>query len=330
MGQPVDQGSIEKSMRRSSIPTSIPLFEQNDCDSDELSVVTTETFGVEIVAATRQEFLTRLKALTAARALTSGKRVSKDECEELLCKIHAEQREKIVDGTSVEVDRSEEGDSSSGAEAANAESVAGDAEESKEVKTRRRSRMENSILNESIRTVKSANKSSKKEVRLDDRIKWSGSMSQSGFTAKDEEDEEGGSCGNESRLEELSQLIELKLQLANQQGLIDSLNAKLSSMSKIRERNNDLEKENDVLWKKVMALQSGSKHQSRSVTQSNDSVEQSASMNQCRSVVDKILRQGNGSISTEETAPRSATSDIQSTADIQSLYSKIFLPDSVM
>jgi len=46
MGQPVDQGSIEKSMRRSSIPTSIPLFEQNDCDSDELSVVTTETFGV--------------------------------------------------------------------------------------------------------------------------------------------------------------------------------------------------------------------------------------------------------------------------------------------
>merc|ERR1719160_1299669 len=122
-------------------------------------------------------------------------------------------------------------------------------------------------------------------------------MSQSGFTAKDLEDEEGGYSDNDSRREELLQLIELKLQLANQQALIDSLNAKLSSMSRVRERNDDLERENDVLWKKVMALQSASKNRSRSVTQSNDSVEQSASMNQCRSVVDRILRQGNDSIS---------------------------------
>ena len=38
------QEGIENSMRRSSIPTSIPLFEI-DCDCDEISVVTTETFG---------------------------------------------------------------------------------------------------------------------------------------------------------------------------------------------------------------------------------------------------------------------------------------------
>mmetsp|Transcript_15183 Transcript_15183/g.34715 ORF Transcript_15183/g.34715 Transcript_15183/m.34715 type:complete len:327 (-) Transcript_15183:45-1025(-) len=319
MGQPIDQGSIEKSMRRSSIPTSIPLFEHDDCDSDEVSVVTTETFGVEIVAATRQEFLVRLKALTAARALTSGKRVSKDECEELLYKIHAEQREKYVGGTSVEVDKSEEGDRS-GAEAANAEAVAEDAEKSKEVETRRRPRLEKSSLSESMRTIKSANKSSKKEVRLDDRITWNGSMTQSDFTSKDEEDEERGSVGNDSRLEELSQLIELKLQLAKQQELIDSLNAKLSSMSKVQERNNDLERENDVLWKKVMALQSASKNQSRSVGDQAlpQSTEQSASENQGRSpVVNKISRQSIDSNDTEETAPCSAASDIQS------LYSEL-------
>merc|ERR1712087_237881 len=109
--------------------------------------------------------------------------------------------------------------------------------------------------------------------------------------------------------------------MGKQQGLIDSLNAKLSSMSKVQERNNDLERENDVLWKKVMALQSASKNQSRSVTQSNNSVEQSASENQGKSVVDKILSQSCGSTGTEETAPCSAASDIQS------LYSELFLPD---
>mmetsp|Transcript_17266 Transcript_17266/g.40144 ORF Transcript_17266/g.40144 Transcript_17266/m.40144 type:complete len:325 (-) Transcript_17266:58-1032(-) len=317
MGQPIDQGSIEKSMRRSSIPTSIPLFEL-DCDCDEVSVVTTETFGAEIVEATKKEFITRLKALTAARA-SGGKRVTKDECEELLYKIHAEQREKYVGGTSVEVDKSEEGDRS-GAEAANAEAVAEDAEKSKEVETRRRPRLEKSSLSESMRTIKSANKSSKKEVRLDDRITWNGSMTQSDFTSKDEEDEERGSVGNDSRLEELSQLIELKLQLAKQQELIDSLNAKLSSMSKVQERNNDLERENDVLWKKVMALQSASKNQSRSVGDQAlpQSTEQSASENQGRSpVVNKISRQSIDSNDTEETAPCSAASDIQS------LYSEL-------
>jgi len=307
-------------MRRSSIPTSIPLF-QIDCDCDEVSVVTTETYGAEIVAATKQEFLTRLKALTAARA-SDGKRVTKDDCEELLFNIHAEQREKFVGNTSVEADKSGKGDSS-GTETADVGVVAGDAEESKEVKARRRPRVEKSSLTESMRTIKSANKSSKKDDRLDDRIKWD--MSQSNLTAEDEEDEERGSSGNDSRQEELSQLIELKLQLANQQELIDSLNAKLSSMSKVQERNNDLERENDVLWKKVMALQSASKNQSSFETQSNDSVEESASKNQCTSAVDNIMGQGNGSTSTEETAPRSVT-----TADMHSLYSKIFLPDSVM
>ena len=277
-------------------------------------------FDAEIVAATKQEFLTRLKALTAARALTSGERVTKDECEELLYKIHAEQREKFGDSTSV--DKSEEGDGD-GAETADVEVVAGDADETKEVETRRRPRLEKSSLTESMRTIKSANKSSKKDDRLDDRIKWD--MSQSNLTAEDEEDEERGSSGNDSRQEELSQLIELKLQLANQQELIDSLNAKLGSMSKVQERNNDLERENDVLWKKVMALQSASKNQSSFETQSNDSVEESASKNQCTSAVDNIMGQGNGSTSTEETAPRSVT-----TADMHSLYSKIFLPDSVM
>jgi len=320
MDQSTKQKGIEESMRRSSIPTSIPLLENDDCDSDEVSVVTTETFGVEIVAATKQEFLTRLKALTAARALTSGERVTKDECEELLYKIHAEQREKFGDSTSV--DKSEEGDGD-GAETADVEVVAGDADETKEVETRRRPRLEKSSLTESMRTIKSANKSSKKDDRLDDRIKWD--MSQSNLTAEDEEDEERGSSGNDSRQEELSQLIELKLQLANQQELIDSLNAKLGSMSKVQERNNDLERENDVLWKKVMALQSASKNQSSFETQSNDSVEESASKNQCTSAVDNIMGQGNGSTSTEETAPRSVT-----TADMHSLYSKIFLPDSVM
>ena len=43
MMQKVHPG-IEESMRRSSIPTSIPLFEI-DFDCDEVSVVTTETFG---------------------------------------------------------------------------------------------------------------------------------------------------------------------------------------------------------------------------------------------------------------------------------------------
>mmetsp|Transcript_15186 Transcript_15186/g.34725 ORF Transcript_15186/g.34725 Transcript_15186/m.34725 type:complete len:323 (-) Transcript_15186:45-1013(-) len=315
MGQPIDQGSIEKSMRRSSIPTSIPLFEHDDCDSDEVSVVTTETFGAEIVEATKKEFITRLKALTAARA-SGGKRVTKDECEELLYKIHAEQREKYVGGTSVEVDKSEEGDRS-GAEAANAEAVAEDAEKSKEVKTRRRPRKEKSSLSESMRTVKSANKSRKKEARCDDRITWNGSKGQSGFTSKDEE---RASSDNDSRQEELSQLIELKLQLAKQQELIDSLNAKLSSMSKVQERNNDLERENDVLWKKVMALQSASKNQSRSVGDQAlpQSTEQSASENQGRSpVVNKISRQSIDSNDTEETAPCSAASDIQS------LYSEL-------
>ena len=277
-------------------------------------------FGAEIVAATKQEFLTRLKALTAARALTSGERVTKDECEELLYKIHAEQREKFGDSTSV--DKSEEGDGD-GAETADVKVLAGDADKTKEVETRRRPRLEKSSLTESMRTIKSANKSSKKDDRLDDRIKWD--MSQSNLTAEDEEDEERGSSGNDSRQEELSQLIELKLQLANQQELIDSLNAKLGSMSKVQERNNDLERENDVLWKKVMALQSASKNQSSFEAQSNDSVEESASKNQCTSAVDNIMGQGNGSTSTEETAPRSVT-----TADMHSLYSKIFLPDSVM
>ena len=43
MMQKVHPG-IEESMRRSSIPTSIPLF-QIDFDCDEVSVVTTETYG---------------------------------------------------------------------------------------------------------------------------------------------------------------------------------------------------------------------------------------------------------------------------------------------
>ncbi|EJK72370.1 hypothetical protein THAOC_06105 [Thalassiosira oceanica] len=312
--EPIYQEGIENSMRRSSIPTSIPLFEL-DCDCDEVSVVTTETFGAEIVEATKKEFITRLKALTAARA-SGGKRVTKDECEELLYKIHAEQREKYVGGTSVEVDKSEEGDRS-GAEAANAEAVAEDAEKSKEVKTRRRPRKEKSSLSESMRTVKSANKSRKKEARCDDRITWNGSKGQFGFTSKDEE---RASSDNDSRQEELSQLIELKLQLAKQQELIDSLNAKLSSMSKVQERNNDLERENDVLWKKVMALQSASKNQSRSVGDQAlpQSTEQSASENQGRSpVVNKISRQSIDSNDTEETAPCSAASDIQS------LYSEL-------
>ena len=259
-----------------------------------------------------------MKALTAARA-SDGKRVSKDECEELLYKIHAEQREKFGDSTSV--DKSEEGDGD-GAETADVKVLAGDADKTKEVETRRRPRLEKSSLTESMRTIKSANKSSKKDDRLDDRIRGNGSTSQSDLTA---EDEEGGSSGNDSRQEVLSQLIELKLQLANQQELIDSLNAKLGSMSKVQERNNDLERENDVLWKKVMALQSASKNQSSFEAQSNDSVEESASKNQCTSAVDNIMGQGNGSTSTEETAPRSVT-----TADMHSLYSKIFLPDSVM
>ena len=301
-------------------------------------------FGAEIVAATKQEFLTRLKALTAARALTSGERVTKDECEELLYKIHAEQREKFGDTTSV--DKSDEGDSS-GAGTADVGVVANDADDSKEDETRRRPRVEKSSLTESlrpaqikprirpqrekssltesIRTVKRANKSRKKEVNLDDRINWDGTMSQSGFTAKDMEDEEGGSSDDDSRREELSQLIELKLQLANQQALIDSLNAKLSSMSKVHERNNDLERENDVLWKKVMALQSASKNQGRSAVDrvSLQGNERSTSKNQGISVVDKILSQSYGSTGTADTAPCSATSDIQS------LYSELFLPDSV-
>ena len=288
--------------------------------------------GAEIVAATKQEFLTRLKALTAARA-SDGKRVSKDECEELLYKIHAEQREKFFG----------RGDSS-GAGTEDVGVVAKDADDSKEDETRRRPRVEKSSLteslrpaqikprmgksslrpknlSESIRTVKRANKSSKKEVNFDDRINWDGTMSQSGFTAKDLEDEEGGSSDDDSRREELSQLIELKLQLANQQALIDSLNAKLSSMSKVQERNDDLERENDVLWKKVMALQSASKNQGRSAADrvSPQGDERSTSKNQGRSVVDKILSQG--STGTEETAPCSAASDIQS------LYSELFLPD---
>jgi len=305
----------EQSMRRSSIPTSIPLFEL-DCDCDEVSVVTTETFGAEIVAATRQEFLKRLKALTSARALTSdGKRVSKDECEELLYKIHAEQREKFVGGTSVEVNKSEEGDNGR-AETADAEVVSEEAEESKEVQNRRRPRLVQSSLSESMRTVKITNKSSKNEVRFDERINWE-------LTDEEEEDEEERASDNDSRREELSQLIELKLRLANQQELIDSLNAKLSSMAKVQERNNDLERENDVLWKKVMALQSERKNRGRSLTQSNDSVKQSANKDQCRSVVDKILREINGSTGTEETTPCSAASDIQS------LYSELFLPDSI-
>ena len=272
-------------------------------------------FGAEIVAATKQEFLTRLKALTAARALTSGERVTKDECEELLYKIHAEQREKFGDSTSV--DKSEEGDGD-GAETADVEVVAGDADETKEVETRRRPRLEKSSLTESMRTIKSTNKSSKKDDRLDDRIRGNGSTSQSDLTA---EDEEGGSSGNDSRQEVLSQLIELKLQLANQQALIDSLNAKLSSMSKVQERNDDLERENDVLWKKVMALQSASKNRGGSAADrvSPQGDERSTSKNQGRSVVDKILSQG--STGTEETAPCSAASDIQS------LYSELFLPD---
>ena len=276
-----------------------------------------------------------MKALTSARALTSGgKRVTKDECEELLYKIHAEQRGKFVgsttsSNTSVDVDKSEEGDSStnsSGAETADVEVVAAEAEESKEVEDRRKPRPEKSSLSESMRTVRSANKSSKKEVkevRFDERINWDGSMSQSGFTVKDEDDEEERASDNDSRREELSQLIELKLRLANQQGLIDSLNAKLSSMAKVQERNNDLERENDVLWKKVMALQSERKNLGRSLTQSSDSVKQSANKDQCRSVVDKILRESNGSTCTEETTPCSAASDIQS------LYSELFLPDSI-
>merc|ERR1712224_370362 len=155
-------------------------------------------------------------------------------------------------------------------------------------------------------------KSSKKEARRDDRITYS-SKSQSSFASKDED---GGSSDKDSREEELSQLIELKLQLAKQQELIDSLNAKLSSMSKVQERNNDLERENDVLWKKVTALQSARNNQGRSVTQSNGSVEQSA--NQCRSAVDKTLRQSTDTNVTEETAPSSAASDIQS------LHSELF------
>lgn len=273
-------------------------------------------FVAEIVAATRQEFLKRLNALTSARALTSGgKRVTKDECEELLFKIHAEQREKFVGGTSVEVNKSEEGDNGR-AETADAEVVSEEAEESKEVQNRRRPRLVKSSLSESMRTVKSTNKSSKKEVRFDERINWK-------LTDEEEEDEEGRASDNDSRREELSQLIELKLRLANQQGLIDSLNAKLSSMAKVQERNNDLERENDVLWKKVMALQSERKNRGRSLTQSSDSVKQSANKDQCRSVVDKILRESNGSTGTEETTPCSAASDIQS------LYSELFLPDSI-
>ena len=276
--------------------------------------------GAEIVAATKQEFLTRLKALTAARA-SDGKRVTKDDCEELLFNIHAEQREKFVGNTSVEADKSGKGDSS-GTETADVEVVAGDADETKEVETRRRPRLEKSSLTESMRTIKSANKSSKKDDRLDDRIRGNGSTSQSDLTA---EDEEGGSSGNDSRQEVLSQLIELKLQLANQQALIDSLNAKLSSMSRVQERNNDLERENDVLWKKVMALQSASKNQGRSAVDrvSLQGNERSTSKNQGISVVDKILSQSYGSTGTAETAPCSATSDIQS------LYSELFLPDSV-
>ena len=279
--------------------------------------------GAEIVAATKQEFLTRLKALTAARA-ADGKRVSKDECEELLYKIHAEQREKFFG----------RGDSS-GAGTADVGVVAKDADDSKEDETRRRPRVEKSSLteslrpaqikprmgksslrpknlSESIRTVKRANKSSKKEVHFDDRITWN-------------EDEERGSSDNDSRREELSQLIELKLQLANQQALIDTLKEKLSSMSKVQERNNDLKRENDVLWKKVMALQSASKNQGRSAVDrvSLQGNERSTSKNQGISVVDKILSQSYGSTGTAETAPCSATSDIQS------LYSELFLPDSV-
>jgi len=325
------QEGIENSMRRSSIPTSIPLFEI-DCDCDEISVVTTETFGAEIVAATKQEFHARLKALTIARA-SDGKCVSKDECEVLLYKIHAEQREQFFGSTSVDDDKCEDGDISV-AEIADVEVVAGDAAESKELMAWRRPRAQNSSLSESMSppqtkprmetsslrpkglsdstsTVKRSNKSRKKEVHFDDRINWDGTMSQSGFTAKDLEDEEGGYSDNDSRREELLQLIELKLQLANQQALIDSLNAKLSSMSRVQERNNDLEMENDVLWKKVMTFQSTRNHRSIFVTQSNDSVKGSASMNQCRSVVDKILRQSCGSTGTEETAPCSAASDIQ-------------------
>ena len=279
--------------------------------------------GAEIVAATKQEFLTRLKALTAARA-SDGKRVSKDECEELLYKIHAEQREKFFG----------RGDSS-GAGTEDVGVVAKDADDSKEDETRRRPRVEKSSLteslrpaqikprmgksslrpknlSESIRTVKRANKSSKKEVHFDDRITWN-------------EDEERGSSDNDSRREELSQLIELKLQLANQQALIDTLKEKLSSMSKVQERNNDLKRENDVLWKKVMALQSASKNQGRSAVDrvSLQGNERSTSKNQGISVVDKILSQSYGSTGTAETAPCSATSDIQS------LYSELFLPDSV-
>ena len=281
-------------------------------------------FGAEIVAATKQEFLTRLKALTAARALTSGERVTKDECEELLYKIHAEQREKFFG----------RGDSS-GAGTEDVGVVAKDADDSKEDETRRRPRVEKSSLteslrpaqikprmgksslrpknlSESIRTVKRANKSSKKEVHFDDRITWN-------------EDEERGSSDNDSRREELSQLIELKLQLANQQALIDTLKEKLSSMSKVQERNNDLKRENYVLWKKVMALQSASKNQGRSAVDrvSLQGNERSTSKNQGISVVDKILSQSYGSTGTAETAPCSATSDIQS------LYSELFLPDSV-
>jgi len=322
MSQLIHQEGIEKSMRRSSIPTSIPLF-QIDCDCDEVSVVTTETYGAEIVAATKQEFLTRLKALTAARA-SDGKRVTKDDCEELLFNIHAEQREKFVGNTSVEADKSGKGDSS-GTETADVEVVAGDAGESKEVKARRRPRLEKSSLTESMRTIKSTNKSSKKDDRLDDRIRGNGSTSQSDLTTKDDEDDEGGSSGNDSRREVLSQLIELKLQLANQQELIDSLNAKLSSMSKVQERNNDLERENDVLWKKVAALQSASQNQDSSAANQvlPPSDEESASKNQGRSDVDKILRQSTDSNGTEETEPCSVASDIQS------LYSEVILPESV-
>ena len=283
-----------------------------------------------------------MKALTIARA-SDGKCVSKDECEVLLYKIHAEQREQFFGSTSVDDDKCEDGDISV-AEIADVEVVAGDAAESKELMAWRRPRAQNSSLSESMSppqtkprmetsslrpkglsdstsTVKRSNKSRKKEVHFDDRINWDGTMSQSGFTAKDLEDEEGGSSDDDSRREELSQLIELKLQLANQQALIDSLNAKLSSMSKVQERNDDLERENDVLWKKVMALQSASKNRGGSAADrvSPQGDERSTSKNQGRSVVDKILSQG--STGTEETAPCSAASDIQS------LYSELFLPD---
>jgi len=271
-----------------SVPT---LIDKRGSIGTEISEMTTATFGAEIVQATKREFLRRFNTLQATKKQT----ITPKECEGMLFEIEAEQRKKFNDRRSstvqylLQTSRKLEAIGTPQHPYSSSPSKL-ELKEKKSGKQRRRQ-----PLGDSSRTIKASNVGEEKKSANSRNTKYENkkvgdvvhvSLSLDPSKIREEKPEEEVSTPLSDEKNNMDTIIHLKLQLANLQGTVDTLTAKVhnqdienrrlqeeldeslslnvtqlygntqdAQQQELEIKNRELENENKVLWDKVLRIQ---------------------------------------------------------------------------